>query len=163
MYLILLLCWLIFNGKFTWEICILGLALSALCYGFVYKFLNWSVKKEIALYRFIGFLISYLFLLIVEIVKATVATIGIAFDEEVELRPVVVTFTTDIQNVVLRVLLANSITMTPGTITATLENGVFKVHALDESFAVDIDKSVFVEKIMRADKLLSVLTEEKNG
>jgi len=32
------------------------------------------------------------------------------------------------------VLLANSITLTPGTITVTLEEDVYRIHCLDESF-----------------------------
>ena len=36
----------------------------------------------------------------------------------------------------LRVLLANSITLTPGTITVSLEDDTYVVHALDKDFAV---------------------------
>ena len=75
----------------------------------------------------------------------------------------VVSFDVDIEAEVLRVLLANSITMTPGTITVSLEGGHYTVHALDESFAVDIDKSIFVEKLIKADELYKRLKGANNA
>lgn len=160
MFILLYISWLIFNGKFTLEIAILGLFITALVYAFVIKFLNWSLKKDIIVLKFVWFAISYFGLLIVEIIKATLATIGMTFSAKEEICPVVVEFDTDIKNVVFRVLLANSITMTPGTITESLVDGHYVVHALDESFAVDIDKSVFVERLLKADALLERLKEK---
>lgn len=153
MFLILFICWIIFNGNLTLEIALVGIAMSALVYLFMAKFLNWSFKKDILLAKFTWFAISYFAILVIEIVKATIATIGITFDERVEVQPVLVTFDTDIESNVLRVLLANSITMTPGTITVSLEDNHYTVHALDESFGVDLDESIFVQKLRKADAL----------
>lgn len=159
MFILLFIAWLIFNGKLTLEIVLVGLAVTALVYAFTIKFLNWSVKKDLIVLKFVWFLLSYLVILIVEIVKATLATIGMTFSAKEEICPVVVEFKTDIKNVIFRVVLANSITMTPGTITESLEDGTFIVHALDESFAVDIDKSIFVERLLKADELLERFKE----
>lgn len=159
MILILYLCWIIFNGNITLEIAILGLAITGLVYAFMIKFLDWSFKKDAYLIKFIWFAISYATILIIEIVKATLATIGMTFNEREEIHPVIVEFDIDIDSNVLRVLLANSITMTPGTITVSLVDNHYKVHALDETFAVDIDDSVFVHMLREADKLYKKLKE----
>ena len=45
-------------------------------------------------------------------------------------------------------MLANSITLTPGTITADLEEGNYIVHSLDREYAVGIHESGFVEKLV---------------
>ena len=160
MLILLYVSWLIFNGKFTLEIALLGLVVTALVYAFAIKFLDWSLKKDVLTIKFIWFMISYLALLIVEIIKATLATIGMTFSAKEEICPVVVEFDTDIKNVIFRVMLANSITMTPGTITESEDNGHFVVHALDETFAVNIDKSVFVERLLKADELLERFKEK---
>lgn len=161
MFLILYICWIIFNGNLTVEITLLGLFVTALIYAFMMKFLHWSFKRDIVLGRFFLFAISYMFTLVIEIVKATIATIGMTFNEKEEANPVVVEFDTDLQSEVLRVLLANSITMTPGTITVSLVGNHYEVHALDESFAIDIDESIFVEKLRKVDNLYKEFKEAR--
>ena len=42
-------------------------------------------------------------------------------------------------------LLANSITLTPGTITVSVEGDHFFVHCLDRELAEGMEESVFVE------------------
>ena len=46
-------------------------------------------------------------------------------------------------------ILANSITLTPGTITVSLEGNDFYVHCLDKEFAEGIDSSAFVELLQK--------------
>ena len=52
---------------------------------------------------------------------------------------------TDLQNV----LLANSITLTPGTYTLFQEGDGFVVHTLREDFAEGIESSVFIKLLRR--------------
>ena len=42
-------------------------------------------------------------------------------------------------------MLANSITLTPGTITVSVEGDKFLVHCLDKELAAGLEDSVFVE------------------
>ena len=53
-----------------------------------------------------------------------------------------VSFHTDMETSVGRTLLANAITLTPGTITVSVENQDYVVHGLDESYAEGMDSSV---------------------
>ena len=48
MYLLLVLFWIILNGRITWEILILGLLFGAAVYAFIWKFmgLNWQREKS---------------------------------------------------------------------------------------------------------------------
>ena len=50
--------------------------------------------------------------------------------------------------------LANSITMTPGTITCDIDDDVFIVHALDVSMSEGMDESTFVEQIKKMEEKL---------
>ena len=65
-------------------------------------------------------------------------------------------FDVDIESEFLRFVLANSITLTPGTITVDVDDNHFCVHALDYTMAEDIENSVFV-------KLLVKMEENING
>lgn len=149
MLLILYVCWIIFNGNLTLEIALLGIPLTGLVYAFMCKFLNWSIKRDLYLFCFTFYAFDYLFTLLIEIIKATIATIKMTFGAREEICPALVYFDSPIESKILKVVLANSITLTPGTITVNLTDDLFIVHALDESFAVDIDKSIFVEKLMK--------------
>ena len=54
-------------------------------------------------------------------------------------------FDTDFKTGLARVLLANSITLTPGTITVSVEDDRFCVHCLDKELAEGMETSIFVK------------------
>ena len=74
------------------------------------------------------------------------------YSAKYELEPAVVHFRTDLQTTFARVLLANSITLTPGTITVSLEDDLYTVHCLDKQLAQGIDSSVFVKLLERIER-----------
>lgn len=153
MFLIFFLSWIIFNGQVTTEILIFGVVIAAAVFWFVCKFMDYSLKKELKLYRNIGFFIWYAIVLLKEIIKANLDIIPRIYTVEEEMEPVIVKFRTNLKSELARVLLANSITLTPGTITVALEEDEYTVHCLDASLAEGLDTSVFV-------KLLEKFEEE---
>ena len=64
-----------------------------------------------------------------------------------EIQPKLVRFKTDLKQELSKVVLANSITMTPGTITVSLTEDEYVVHCLDEELAEGMEDSVFVQKL----------------
>lgn len=100
----------------------------------------------------LGFL-HYLFVLVKEIVKANFAVMGILFSARYEPEPAVVHFRVDLQSKFARVMLANSITLTPGTITVSMAGNDYIVHCLDKSLAEGIDRSVFVELLEKLERM----------
>ena len=153
MYLLFFLFWVIFNGQLTLEIGIIGIFVAALLYAFICKFMGWSPKKDLLLMQYMGSMFCYLFVLIWEIIKANMDTVKMIFTSRYEREPVLVTFHTALKSPVLRVILANSITLTPGTITVSLEGDTFVVHALDKDFVEGIEDSVFVRWLQRAERI----------
>lgn len=135
--------WIIFNGQITLEICIFGIFVAALLFAFACRFMDYSLKKELQVYRKLGKIIKYVFTLVKEVVKANLGTVHLILTQKEEIQPVLVSFHSDLKSPVGQTLLANAITLTPGTITVTLENGDYTVHCLDESLAEGMDQSVF--------------------
>lgn len=152
MYLLYFLLWIIFNGNFTLEICILGLFIAAAVFAFTCRFMDYSVKKELHNYKKVFLLIRYIFFLVTEIVKANMGVIHMILTQREEIEPMLVTFHSDLETPVGKAILANTITLTPGTITVTLEDSEFMVHCLDESMAEGINESKFVEYIHELEK-----------
>lgn len=145
MFFLMFALWLILNGKITLEICILGLCISAALFYFMCRFLNYSVKRELQLFRRIPFLIRYGAVLVEEIVKANVCVLKIIVSPELQPEPAVVYFDTELKTGLAKVLLANSITLTPGTITVSVEDSRFCVHCLDRELAEGLENCVFVK------------------
>ena len=150
MYVALFLLWIIFNGRFTVEVAIIGLIVAAVVFLFICKFMDYSIRKEKIFYILLPWMIKYFVILLIEIVKANIGTARFILNQKIEVEPKIVTFTPPITSGFLRVVLANSITLTPGTVTINVEDGKYTIHALDMELADDIGDSVFVREILKA-------------
>ena len=145
MYIIFFLSWIIFNGQITTEIVLFGLGISTVVFWFVCKFMDYSLKKEWKLYRSVGFFLWYFLVLLKEIIKANLDIIPRIYTVEEEMEPVIVKFRVNLKSELSRVILANSITLTPGTITVSLEGDEYTIHCLDASLAEGLDTCIFVK------------------
>lgn len=152
MYVVYFLLWIIFNGKFTLEICMFGLVIAALMLAFSTRFMEYSWKKEIKVYRKAFLFFRYVYVLVKEIVKANFGVIRLILTQKEEIQPALVTFQSDLKTTTGKALLANAITLTPGTITVSLEDAQYTVHCLDESLAEGMEDSVFVGYIRKLEE-----------
>lgn len=148
MYIVFLLMWIIFNGNLTWEIFWLGLVVAAVVYAFLCLFLDYSIKKDLVLLKKSPRILQYVFVLVWEIIKANAVAVCRILSPKVKNDPVLVRFKTDLHTGIARAVLANSITLTPGTITVSLNEDELTVHCLDKSMAEGMEDSVFV-KLLR--------------
>ncbi len=149
MGLLFFLFWIILNGRVTVEIVIFGIVISLFLYVFSWKFLGYKSLHEIGVYKNVGLIIIYLLVLIKEVVISTVKMAGFIFNMRDIPEPVIVHFYTPIKNEFLQVILANSISLTPGTITVRLSDGEYQVHCYDKSMAEGINDSVFVRLLKK--------------
>lgn len=145
MYLLFFCVWLILNGRVTLEICVIGMLVSAALFYFICKYMDYSLRKERLLFLLIPLFIRYFWVLVQEIVRANVCVLKIILSPELQPEPAFVYFETDLKSSLSKVLLANSITLTPGTITVSVENNQYCVHCLDRELAEGMEESVFVD------------------
>ncbi len=145
MFFLLLFIWFIFNGKITLEITLIGVAICALLYLFMCRFMGYSVKKDMALVRKSGFFLYYIGVLIKEIIKSTLSVTHLILTDWEIAEPVIVKHKTRLRTRIGRVILANSITLTPGTFTIILKGDELVIHCLDEDMAEGIEHLVFEE------------------
>ena len=153
MFFIFFLIWIIFNGQFTLEIAAFGVVIAGLMYLFICKFLNYHTKTDLLICKKFFLVLQYVFVLITEIIKANFAVIKMIMSSRYEIEPAIVRFKTDLKSTPARVLLANSITLTPGTITVSLEEDEYVVHCLDKELAEGINSSVFVTLLRRLERM----------
>lgn len=149
MYLLFLAAWIVFNGNVTLEILIFGVVIAAVMLLFMCKFMDYSLKKELNVYKKSIWFLAYVALLIREIIKANLAIIPRILTVEEEMDPIIVKFRTSLKSDFTKMLLANSITLTPGTITVALEDDEYTIHCLDTSLANELENSIFEEALKK--------------
>lgn len=147
MYFIYFLLWVIFNGSFTWEIAAFGIVIASVLFAFTCKFMDYSIEKEKQNIKKVFQVIAFICLLLKEITLANFAVIRLILTQREEIVPELVTFRSDLKTPTARAFLANVITLTPGTITVTLEEDRFLVHCLDESMAEGIEDLEFQKRL----------------
>ncbi|MCD7842800.1 MAG: Na+/H+ antiporter subunit E [Lachnospiraceae bacterium] len=152
MYLLYFILWIIYFGSVTTESVLFGLGIAAAIFAFTCAFLDHSIKKDLSIYRRLPGMIHYVYALVCEIVKANLAVIHMILSEEEELKPVLVSFRSKLKTPTGRAFLANAITLTPGTITVSLENEEYVVHCLDEDLAEGMDTSVCAKMLERLEE-----------
>lgn len=153
MYFIFFLIWIIFNGQFTFEIAAFGLVVAGLMYWFICMFLDYKPGTDLVLGKRLFQIIQYVFVLVTEIIKANFAVIKMIMSSRYEIEPAVVRFKTDLKTAPARIMLANSITLTPGTITVSLNGDEYVVHCLDKSLAEGINASIFVKLLQEMERM----------
>ena len=144
MPLLFFLAWVIFNGKVTLEIVLFGILISAVLFLFACCFMDYSLEKEKVLLRKVPRIGKTLAVLLVEIIKANLAVARKIYDPKEEIHPAIIHFQAPLKSDYARVVLADCITMTPGTITGELKGNHYTVHCLDKNMGDGIDDSSFV-------------------
>ncbi|MBQ3403096.1 MAG: Na+/H+ antiporter subunit E [Synergistaceae bacterium] len=156
MSLIYFLLWLIFNGRVTLEIAVIGVLVSLMVDVFVRKVLKLNLTAS-NLFRFVKIfpdVLLYVVVLLIEILRANFSIIRLVLAPQVEVEPCLVKFRTPLKTEAARIALANSITLTPGTITVSLEGSELLVHALNRNMADGLEGSIFERLLARMERIL---------
>jgi multicomponent Na+:H+ antiporter subunit E len=131
--------WILLSGKFDLFHLTLGVLSSGLVAWLSTDVLMLDSKKNDRLaiaFRFI----SYVPWLLYQIVISTLHVTFLALHPKMlkQIDPTIVTFKTKLKSNIAKVALANSITLTPGTITIRIEHDVFYVHAISRKAAAGL-------------------------
>ena len=158
MSLVYFLLWIIFNGRITLEIVIAGALISFMLDFFIRKVLRLSLTFNtlIMAARILPDILLYIVVLLVEIVRANIAITRLVLAPEISVEPCLVKFRTPLRTEAARVALANSITLTPGTITVSLDGNTLLVHALNRDIADGLEGSTFEKLLARMERILHV-------
>ena len=149
MYLLLFLFWLILMGKVTTEIVIFGIGLTVLIGIMMYVLFDYTPKKEISYLIRVPLFVVYIFVLIREIIIANINVMQVITNKEIKIEPTLVTFRSGLRTSFGRFMLANSITLTPGTISVNVKDDVFTVHCLSTAFLDVSESSPFITYIKK--------------
>lgn len=129
--------WMICSGYFDAFHLTLGVISSAIIALWTGKLF---FQRKVSMYRRLRehfSLYPYFLWLFYEIVLANLEVLKLAFSQNLgsKINPQLVEVKTELKRDVAKFIFANSITLTPGTITVRETNGVFLIHALNPEIA----------------------------
>lgn len=138
-FLVLFLLWLIFSGQLVTEFLVLGAIFSAVIAFLTNHLIVHPSRAETFPFSPVSFwqlimigprFALYLPWLLYQIVLANIQVTYCILHPRLIIAPRMIRFDTSLTREAEQVLLANSITLTPGTITVDVKDGRFLVHAL---------------------------------
>lgn len=94
-----------------------------------------------------GRLFIYIFWLVKEIILAAIQVARYVLDPRMPVDPSFLMFHADLPNAGSQVVLANSITLTPGTLTVDITKGVFLVHSLSDASSTSLIEGTMPRKV----------------
>lgn len=151
MFFVLFGFWLLLGGRWTTEVAIVGLVVSAALYAFLVAFVGYSPRREWALVKRTFRILRYLGYLIGEVVKSAFAVLKLIWSPRLIPEPKLISFRTGLRTDAGKVVLADSITLTPGTITVNVQGDRMLVHCLDASFAMEEGDFEMEKRVMRVE------------
>ena len=127
LWLTLLLIWLIANGTLATDTVLTGvvitaaIALAFAAFSRVYSVIRWSPR---VIYNYLLYLGVFLY----ELVKANLNVMRYVYSPHIDIHPGIVEIKTSLRSPMGRLALANSITLTPGTLVVDMRGDSLFIH-----------------------------------
>lgn len=118
--------------------------------------LNYSLRQhrffeddmdDLSEFRF-GPVVYYFFWMVYQVLIAGFHVLFVISRPSLPIKPTMITFTVDLPSSHAKVILGNSITLTPGTLTVDIEGDKFTVHALDTNSYAGIEDDSMPRQVL---------------
>ncbi|MCD4690426.1 Na+/H+ antiporter subunit E [bacterium] len=119
--------WLVLTSSLQWQELVAGAVISVVLAVYLGKTYAGLGIPPLSLKR-IGYFIAYLAVLFVEVVRANLEVAWIVLQPKLPIRPGIVAVKTDLTQDIAKTILANSITLTPGTFTLDIIDDTLLIH-----------------------------------
>ena len=132
LWLTLLIIWLIANGTLATDTVITGVVISAAialafaAFSRVYSVIRWT---PVVIYNYLLYLGVFLY----ELVKANLNVMRYVYSPHINIHPGIVEIKTSLESPIGRLALANSITLTPGTLVVDMQGDSLFIHWINVS------------------------------
>jgi multicomponent Na+:H+ antiporter subunit E len=140
--------WLILSPRINVESVIIGLGASLLVVYFSKSYITDEGELSFFNIRNIINVLTYLFRLLIEIVKSNIHVAKIVLSLDMPIKPQFVRVPVKPKKDFYKVLYGNSITLTPGTLTVDIIGDEYIVHALTDDAAEDLKNSIIEKHIL---------------
>ncbi|MCB2288327.1 Na+/H+ antiporter subunit E [Clostridium sp. CS001] len=153
------------NYKIVWVYLLFWIVLSenvkaqTLCIGIIISLLVTILNKSsMCKNRQLNFrknILNWMFYIIMLIKEVLVSNLNVAkivLNREISIAPQIVTIKTKIKSDFHKTIFANTITLTPGTLTISVDGDRIAVHCLNGEFAMGLTNSDFEKIILKVEE-----------
>jgi multicomponent Na+:H+ antiporter subunit E len=153
LYTVMMMFWLILIPSYTIENIVAGLLT---CWGALWFSSELLIEEEHAsIYTKKGIILyfRYVYRLTIEIVKANIDVAKIVLSKNMDIQPHFFKVPLHIHKDLNKVIYANAITLTPGTLSVDIKDDYILVHALTNAAANGIEGSILESGIIELEEL----------
>jgi multicomponent Na+:H+ antiporter subunit E len=150
--LVMFIFWVALSGTLKWPQLLFGLIAAIFVVWFNRNLLIKPDEHPPIRLRTVFWLSGYLVKLFWDIVVANFQVAWLVLNPRMPIEPNLVDLNVDLEKVTGRVLLANSITLTPGTLTIMADEKKFLVHALTFKSGENLRQWTLIKKIKDAEE-----------
>ena len=153
-FLILMFVWTLLNNTFQPDVLIVGVIIAFFLSLFLCKKCELFADMNFT-FKGIFYTLAYLVVFFIELIKANLDVTRRVLTPSLPINPGIVEVKTKLKSKFARMLLANSITLTPGTLTVEVKDDSFFIHWIDvKSEDVEVASKEIVSKF---EKYLEVI------
>jgi len=134
----LMLLWLLISGSYSWQHILTGMVFALILTLFWSQMTIHETKRTRFTWHQIKLFFRYLSFLELEVLKANFVVAYMVLSPKMPISPGLIIFNLDLKRDLTRVLYANSITLTPGTITVDMEGDRLLVHGMTKHHAFGV-------------------------
>ena len=150
-FIAIFLFWFALSGMTSVNILFLGL-ISSLFIAYIVNKMD-LIDHEVSFHNFnISKLIMYFFWLLREIIVSNLKVCLYIITPNKKINPEIIKIKSRQNSEFANVLYANSITLTPGTVTIDVDKNNFTVHTLDAQFKESLETNIMDEKILSTEQ-----------
>ena len=150
-FIFLMIVWILLTSTINRDDLIIGLATSFIGALLFFKFTDIYADIKLTPKSFIYF-IAYIFVFLKELIKANIDVALRVINPALPINPGIVAVKTKLKSRLGKLILANSITLTPGTLTMDIRDDELFIHWIDVK-DIEIEKAT-KEVSMRFEKIL---------
>jgi multicomponent Na+:H+ antiporter subunit E len=150
--LVLFIFWVAVSGTLKWPQLMVGLAAAIFVTYFNRNLLITAAESPPLSFKTLLWLTGYFVSLLIDIVRANFQVAWIVLHPRMPIEPNLVPLEVDLDRVAGRVLLANSITLTPGTLTILADEKNFLVHALTFKSGEDLKHWPLIKRLKQMER-----------
>lgn len=140
--------WLVISASLSPGDLLLGAVLSAVLGVWSVQFLWAGAAPRISLHQLFA-LLRYLPGFSLKVFRSAVHVARVVLDPRLPISPRLITCHTGLRREISRIAFAQSVSLTPGTLTVDMDGGTFLVHCLDEQSATRILSGELERQIAR--------------
>ncbi|MEW5783885.1 MAG: Na+/H+ antiporter subunit E [Bacillota bacterium] len=151
-FMLFMLFWIAVSGSLRWQELLLGAVAAVFVVYFNRNLLVNRAERPPVNWKTLYIAFGYVFRLLLEIIKANLQVVRVVLHPRMPIAPRLIPLPVELERPVDRLILANSITLTPGTLTVLAEENRFWVHALTREAAEGVAQWELIKMLMRLEE-----------